>query len=308
MEETNYIPLDPNTTVASGIKIDTNIFSNKLNIFLIFLILLFLAIGFFLLYPTSSNSSVFAANTTYEGNWKTPGLRDLPIKLTILSISGDKAVVKYEWGTNSIGYSDGYIVQNTRIQQDGKMLTWGGNNGSLLFVFRLIKNGNLQGKRLSNNSHSTIIMTKISASPTKIPTATTKAPALETCVLNSKFKPFSAQQQIPFNDMLKAKSVSSEVANYVGAYQGKIEDETVRLIVFPSGSVLYVTALSNPILYYAYRTGKFFDRQLSWSTTVEGQLVFSYNIVKTDGSLNLHVIKYAEGMEFDSILTPCSLK
>lgn len=278
---------------------------NTWNIIIVFLIVLLGALGFFIVTSFTPSRPTFIAGKTYAGNWKTTNIPDIPAQLTILAINNNEAKINYTWGTDFDGYTFGYTVSNAIINQKDKSITWGGNDTSSQFVFHLKNNGTLEGKRRVNNTKSTIVMASVT-SPTPLPTFSKFSPTTA-CTLNTKFNPLS-EQRIPFSSMLRDSPVSPEIANYVGAYEGKVGNDMVRLIIFPTGILQFVTEpMTKREVENSRRNGIFFAGQLSWFSVLGSKTTFSYNARRTDNGIALHVVKYVLGKEFDTLLTPCSV-
>lgn len=161
MEETQQIqPLNNNTnspvpSINSHDELHTNLFKNTWNISI--LVLIFVLVGTFfaiLAFDNIKKTPPFVTGDAFEGSWKTPGLRDSPSKLTIISVTSNIAQVKYAWGKD---YSLSGIREATILLNE-KILKW--NNNTIYFTFKLMDDGSLQGTREGDNKTSTIKMIK----------------------------------------------------------------------------------------------------------------------------------------------------
>jgi len=122
------------------------------------------------------------------------------------------------------------------------------------------------------------------------------------CTLNDRFPPISARTNKPFSELLAVPPASDAQARFLGAWQGTMNGEIVRLVVFPSARLQYVWASMQPGQdLQAYHDAVVKDG-LTW---VNGPR-FQYNAaLQDDGTLALHQTR-ADGST-DGALSRCSV-
>lgn len=122
--------------------------------------------------------------------------------------------------------------------------------------------------------------------------------ALNPCGLNTQFPTYSVKLKKPIKDIIAQKGPVTPITPFVGAYEGEVKGDWIRLTVFPKDAL--IPFLSGDYIHYAYQSPQPNQHGFKSATIVDNKLLWkvandTYTFTESDNGTYSMSVKKSDG-------------